>query len=670
MFLLRRPFQLATRICHTSSAAFGRAFSGPPRPLSCLFSRLFLSLLCVVSVAAVQAQQYAASLISADLKTDADAVIRSSEYNIEIKSPSHAIIRERRVVTILNSHADDLAEYNTFYSKMNEINSVEGILYNADGEEIQHFKKKEMTDRPVWDGQTLATDYRYKTGSFTSHQYPYTVAFEEEDELSGIINLADWVPQTERNSAVEYSHYSITAPKGYTVRYKMLNSEVKPVISEVKDKISYSWELRNIKPVPEEAFSIPWTALQPHMLVAPSEFEASGYKGNMSTWNDFAKFFADLSRGRDILPEDIKAKVHLLTDGQADPHKKIAVLYDFLQKNTHYISIQLGIGGYQPFDASYVSRNKYGDCKALSNYMKSLLKEVGIPANVVIIRGGKNATDFQPDFPDNQFNHAICCVPLANDTVWLECTDQYLPAGYLSSFTANRYGLMVTENGGQLVHTPDYALPENKQVRSISAVMDADGNLKIRSDGIYRAERQDNLEARLHHLSRSEQETRLKQQFDLPTYDINAFDYQPGEDHGLPIMREMLDISVNSYSQVSGKRIFINPDLLTRSDILFPAGETRQRGLEFRDTYSTVDSVVISIPEGFTEESRPKDQVLKTAYGEYRSVIVISPGKITYYRMFQQFRGVFPVDAFSDASKFYNTVYKCDRERIVLVKKE
>ncbi|HEY4148413.1 MAG TPA: transglutaminase-like domain-containing protein [Chitinophagaceae bacterium] len=111
------------------------------------------------------------------------------------------------------------------------------------------------------------------------------------------------------------------------------------------------------------------------------------------------------SRMRDQLPDEAKKKIHALTDSLHNEREKINAVYRFLQQNTHYVSIQLGIGGWQPFDAAYVYNKRYGDCKALSNYMVAMLREIGISGNSVLIRGGAGMAGV-----DTMATAAISCI--------------------------------------------------------------------------------------------------------------------------------------------------------------------------------------------------------------------------------------------------------------------
>jgi len=596
-------------------------------------------------------------------------VVRLDEHVTEIKSPGHITIREHHVYTILNENADRYASYKTFYDKFTKINYVDAILYDANGKELKHFRKKDMQDLALEDGESLINDARYKTGSFSSHSYPYTVDFEEEDDIETAMRIHGWTLPRSVRISLESSRYSIIAAKDYKIRYKMINSNLPPVITEKNGRLSYSWEIKNLAAIPDEAYAVPYTAYEPYMLAGPSDIEAEGYKGSMFTWTDFGKFYGSLQKGRDILPDDVKAKVHALTDGISVPEKKVAVLYDYLQKNTHYVGIQLGIGGMQTFDAMYVANKKYGDCKALSNFMISLLKEAGIRANAVIIESGSHPDDFVKDFTYDPFDHVICCVPLQKDTMWLECTSQFLPAGYLSNFTDNRYGLLIDDNGGELVHTPAYLLKDNLQERKVTAVLGDDGVLKVQSQTSYKAACQDQIENFIKSLSKEDQLKYLKSQFDLPTYEVTAFNYNEDYSKRLPVIRESLDITVTDYAQISGKRIFIIPNILTRSKVKLPEDKDRQLDIEFRDEYCHTDSVQIAIPAGYETEAQPKDIQLQSKYGKYETRIAVGPDKIVYYRKFERYSGRFSRKDYADVVKFFNEIYKSDHSKIVLVKK-
>ena len=617
----------------------------------------------------LSAQQYSVGLIPDSLKNHADVVTRMTEVIYEIKSPSRAIEHEHHIYTILNESADYLGEYRTHYGSFNNIQFVSGNLYDEAGKKIRHFKTGDMSDHNYNDGFSLMNSERYKEYDFFNRSYPYTVDFEEEDEISGILHIGNWVPQGFNQASVELTRFVVIAPKDYPLRYKSENFFFKPEIREQGEKKIYTWEMKNLpakRNLAAEPFSF---SIYPFVIIAPSDFEAQGYKGNMNSWESYGRFIYELKKGRDELPPDVKRKVHDLTDTLSSGKQKINVLYNYLQQNTHYISIQLGIGGWQPFDAIYVGSKGYGDCKALSNFMIALLKEAGIIGKYVIIRSGEEAIPINTGFPSFQFDHVIVCVPQGKDTTWLECTSQTLPAGYLSGFTADRDALLVDENGGKLVHTPAYTLKDNLQSRKIDASLGPEGNLLAKVSTRYVAERQDRLELWIAEYERDKLLTEVKNAIELPSYDIQDFSYRMKKDI-IPEIDESMALNANNYAQVSGRRLFIIPNILNRFDHRLKTAEERQYSIRLKNAYRDIDSVQINIPSGYKPESVPQDISIDSRFGRYHTSIKLQPAKIFYYREWEQFNGIFPPADYDDLVKYYDQIYKADRGKIVFVKEE
>ena len=630
--------------------------------------KIFFIFLCYLPAALI-AQQYSVLLIPDSLIKNANVVKRYDEITLEIKSPAKAVQREHHVYTILDEKAEYYARITSFYGQFNSINYVNGTLYDASGKVQKHIKKKDMDDYSYADGFSLMNDERYKTANFYTRNFPYTVDYEEEDDINGILHFDQWFPANAAGMSVVYSKYVIIAPKDYVIRFKPINCSAQPVITEDHDKKIYTWEIKNIPAKFTENLGPSWSEIAPHVLIGPSDFEAQGYKGNMATWESYGKFIYDLQKGRDVLPEETKRKVHELTDNLTNPKDKIKVLYEYMQKNTHYISVQLGIGGWQPFDANYVATKRYGDCKALSNYMVALLKEVGITGKTVDIRAGANAASINKDFPSFQFNHEIACVPLNKDTTWLECTSETLPAGYLSSFTANRYAIMIDEKGGTLVHTPKYGLNENEITRKINAAVNEEGNLSAVINTQYKGEEQDRLEQMINGLSKDKMLDQLKTEIELPTFDISKFDYTQ-QKNILPSINESIDLNANNYAQVSGRRLFINPDIINRSSLKYKQDDERKYDVELNNEYKKTDSIEIKIPAGYQPESVPQDISINNKFGKYTASVKVMPDKIFYYRNMEQYSGRFPAKDYNDLVHFYDVIYKADRNKIVLIKKD
>jgi Domain of Unknown Function with PDB structure (DUF3857)/Transglutaminase-like superfamily len=630
------------------------------------FTVLFLS---VFISGIAKAQEYNTLFMPDSLRKGADVVKRDEEYILTIKSVSKYSLYERHVYTILNPAAGQYADYVTDYDKFCSINSVSGKMFNSMGKEIKHTKKNEWKDNSHYDGFSLLSDERYKENEFYSAEYPYTVEYEEEDDYNGTQGFPTWMPQRNPSMSVQNSTFTIIAPAGYIVRYKQLNFKGEPVITQKGDLKTYKWEVKNIAAKKNEISTPPFSEITPTVFFAPSKFEVQGYSGDMSTWEGYGKFMYQLIKGRDILPDETKRKVHELTDNIKGDKEKIFILYDFLQKNTRYISIQLGIGGWQPFEATYVAEKKYGDCKALSNYMIALLKEAGINGKYVEIYAGKSPPPFIEDFSSSRSNHVISCVPLDKDTIWLECTSQTGSPGYMGSFTGNRKAILIDETGGHVVHTPVYKVADNLRLRIVKAVADEQGNLSAEITNTYSGLEQDFPHSLMYDASKKEREEYLNQTFNFPTYEVIKNDYK--EHRGIiPSVDEYLEIRLNNYVIITGRRLFIAPDIFGGPTEKLLADTARQYDYIIRDNFRHIDSVEIKIPTGYKPENIPKDISLETKFGKFISTVKISDDTIIYYRFMEQYSGRFPSKKFTELVKFYDQVYKSDRARLVLVKSE
>jgi hypothetical protein len=219
----------------------------------------------------LRAQDFSVSLIPDSLKKNADAVARLEEKIYEIKSPGKAIEHERHVFTILSEAGDHIARYKTGYDKFTSINSISCKLYNEKGKMLKHVKKSDMEDVSGTGDESLMTDTRYKINDFYYRSYPYTVDYEEEDEINGILNIDDWQPQGPTEFSVQVNRYVIIAPKNYNLRYKAVNCSIQPVITETADKKIYTWEIKNLPARIDEPLADYSSSLGPFVMIAPSQ---------------------------------------------------------------------------------------------------------------------------------------------------------------------------------------------------------------------------------------------------------------------------------------------------------------------------------------------------------------------------------------------------------------
>ena len=160
----------------------------------------------------------------------------------------------------------------------------------------------------------------------------------------------------------------------------------------------------------------------------------------------------------------------------------------------------------------------------------------------------------------------------------------------------------------------------------------------------------------------------LKNDIDLPNYDVTNFDYKE-EKSIIPGINESLSITATNYAQVTGSRLFIVPNILSRTHNKLISDDSRKFEVVLNSEYKDVDTVVITIPSGYQPEAFPQPLKMDTKFGRYIVSVQLMGDKILYYRSMEQFKGRFPASAYNDLVKFYDQIYRNDRSKVVLVKK-
>ncbi|MBX2872749.1 MAG: DUF3857 domain-containing protein [Saprospiraceae bacterium] len=612
-------------------------------------------------------QLYYPAAIDDKLKEDANSVIRHEEVFFKVKSTSEGTYHFKQIITILNKKSSDNVLYIP-YDKDSKVTEIKATLYNNFGQKVRKIKPSEVKDYSAIQDFSIYQDDRFKYLEVKHGSFPYTVEFEYEMNLKGMsfINFKDWYIQGFSQS-VEYGKYQLEIPKDQEFHYEALNFDGTPKVREEKNKQIYLWEVKDLMAMEREPYGPRRFDVLPVLWLSPGEFRIDQYKGTMNNWNEFGQFMNKLIADRDELPSTLVTEVKSLVAHAKTDQEKIDLLYNYLQENMRYVSVQLGIGGWQPFDATYVSEKKYGDCKALSNFMKAILKAVDIESYPVLIANGNLDYEVTEDFTTPRFNHMVLHVP--SEDYWLECTSPNFPPNYLGSRNSDRNVMLVTPDGGKLVKTPSLKAEDNQDNHKSVILLKPDGSAEVAVDIYASGSSHETYRGIQSGLSNEEKEKWLTKISDLPSFTIQAFSIEPSKMK--PEVKVHYNLMVSRYAAKAGKRLFVPLNAINNWDYIPPALKERKHHVFRENAFWDRDEIILDIPEGYQIESVPVEEKRVEAPIGYYDVKVFQRGKqLVMNREIKLESGEYPANEYEGIRQFFKEVSKLDAMKVVLVEKK
>lgn len=612
--------------------------------------------------------QYASLLIPKELTENANAVIRLNEKEVIVTSVKELIVQEKRVITVLNKLGRKYVDAFVHYNQDTKVTNLSAVIYDYLGNKVKKYSKRKFTDISAVDGGSLYSDDRVKFLEYTPTSYPYTVVFESEYRNTSTGFIPSWFPIEGHYVSVQKSTYTLINNKGIPFRKKEKNFEGYPITEEAIGDFGFKYKLENQKAIKYERSTIAMRNYLPNVLIALDRFSLKGVYGTATNWKEFGKWMHDsLLLERDQLTSATIAKVKGLVAGVTDPIAKAKIIYNYVQNKTRYISVQVGIGGWEPIAANKVDAVGYGDCKGLTNYTKALLDAVGVTSYYTVVYGGKRR-DIDKEFASIQGNHVILNIPNKGEDIWLECTSQTVPFGFLGDFTDDRNVLVITPEGGVIKRTPKYEDEKNLQLIKGEVVLDEKGNIQANvertSYGTQYNDKYNNEDKTTFELKKYYKE---KVWGYVNNLEIETMKMKNNKDS--IVFHEKVTLQVDDYATVKDESYLFKVNLFNRINGIPKRYRKRERALKIVSGFLDKDEVVIRLPKAYKMTSLPSAKEFKTPYGYYKvSFEKLDEHTIKYLREYSLKEGVFPKEAYKKYRKFRKTVARYDNLRIELIK--
>ncbi len=628
----------------------------------------FTAFLFLISGFLFSQSNHSISAIPKDLIDNANSVLMNETIAVDVSKEERLRYSHRIVRAVLNKKGNNHVQTYVNYNEDTKVTNLEAFVYDGDGNELKHFKKRDFHDVSAA-GNSLYEDDRMLYIEYTPSQYPYIIEFTHEIESKTTAFIPKWFPIGNYWRSTMQSTYTLKFDPLNKPRFKTLNLDRFDIsISESPTEIIC--KAKNVEAIRWEEHSLPFQTIAPRVSFALNRFYLKGVEGYGKNWKEFGDWYhRNLLTNVSDLPEMTIETVRNLVSNEKDNLSKAKKIYEYLQNKVRYISIQIGVGGWKPMLAKDVDKLSYGDCKALTNYTKALLEAVGVPSYYTVLYAGNEEQSIPKDFVAVQGNHAILGIPHEDDIVWLECTSQDAPFGFGGDFSDDRDVLIITPEGGKIVHTKAYSYQENSQENKATIFIESSGALRANFEGISKGLQYDDKYL-LENEEKDDLEEHYKERWDY----INGFsidDIRLENNRESIIFSEKLSLVAPNYMSKVGEDLLFCPNVFNQLQYIPPRIKERKQKLHLREGFEDFDTLEITLPEGYVLEVVPENKSIENKFGNYSIEFEkTSENTLRYKRNLSIKKGTFPASEYDNYRSFRRKIAKLDKTKVLLKQKQ
>jgi hypothetical protein len=266
----------------------------------------------------------------------------------------------------------------------------------------------------------------------------------------------------------------------FTIRY--------PEGAEAPQSVGYTGELgtttirKSAEPgeITYSVTDVPALVEEEHMPSSAELFPTVIYS-SYTDWQQPAAFFAGGFFPHVQTDGPTGERVAELTAGLASDEDRVRAIFLDVATGVRNVHLNLGLGGYEPSDASEVLENKYADTRDKSVLLVSMLRAAGIDAYPALVAGRVDAR-FTESVPTlKQFNRILVALPEDGSYRLLDPFLDDAAYGFVRWGRGNTALVVKDDGSGELFEVPGFRAAENRARLTMDVTVDADGNATANS---------------------------------------------------------------------------------------------------------------------------------------------------------------------------------------------
>jgi hypothetical protein len=614
-----------------------------------------------------------------DEKTE--AVLLYSETVLNVQANGKIKSMERRAYKILRPGGKGYGTVRADFDSETRITSMHGWCIPAQGKDYE-VKDKDAVETAlfgVMNGE-LVSDMRTKLLQIPASDPGNIVGYEIEHEDRPYVLQDQWMFQD--TIPVREARYTLQLAPGWEYKAVWLNhEEVKP--TSVGNN-QWQWVVSDMKAIQPENSMPSWKGVAGQMVVSLFPTGGGANKG-FADWNEMGRWENGLAIGRREASPEMKQKVAMLTASSPTPLEKIHALAQFVQRDIRYVAIQLGIGGWQPHPAPEIFVHRYGDCKDKATLMSTMLKEIGVESYYFSVNTTRGAvTPVTPAI--RWFNHEILAVRLPGDVkdsslvavlehpklgrlLIFDPTDEWTPFGQLRGELQSNYGLLVTQDGGELLKLPQ--LPTSRSGVQRTAKLKLSPNGTLSGDFVETRLGDAGLWQRMTLKSVTKEADKIKPIETIVSHSLSTFQITKASVSNLNLTDQpfgyQYSLVAENYAKNAGNLLLVRPRVLgSKSSDLLETKEPRKYAVEFDGPSRDTDTFEIALPAGYEVDDLPPPVDADYGFASYHSKTEVNGNTLKYTRTFEVKELSVPLGKVEELKKLYRIIAGDERNTAVL----